>query len=269
MLVFNPRYLRAASSTWRVIHALVLRDARSRYGKYRAGYLWALMEPLIQMAVLWGFFELLHRRVPVHASMPVFLLTGIFVYTAWRSTGQRGADAIRSNKPLLTHPQVQPAFLVLAVVLLDLVTYAVMVLLSVMVLWIYFDEPLASWTDEPLHLMSALGALALLAFGWAMFNGQVARIWPVWSNIVKAFGRVMFFTSGIFYTMDSLPHAARKVILLNPLAHMIEWIRSAALPGFESTHYSMAYVIGWGIWLLFWGLAFDWILRLTGHTDHA
>ncbi|MBX7248816.1 MAG: ABC transporter permease [Caulobacteraceae bacterium] len=251
----------------RVVHALVLREARTRHGSTRIGYAWALVEPAIQLCVLWFFFELLGRRVPINASMPAFLLTGIFPYLAWRSASIRGATAVESNAPLMVHSQVQPVSIVTARVLLEMTSTLVIFLVFVVMLRLFGNEPLSSWTDEPLNLLGAFGAMSLLAFGFAMFNAGMARIIRFWPEVIRLSARVLFFTSGVFYTMESLPPQARAVILLNPLSHMIEWIRSAALPGFESDHYSILYVLGWAVWLTFCGLFMDWMLRLSGHAE--
>lgn len=262
-----PKLMRQFAAFGRVVHALILREARTRFGKQRLGYLWALAEPAMYLLGLWAFYELLGRRIPVHASMAAFLLTGIFPFMAFRSSSVRGATAVKSNLPLLVHPMVQPFSIVTSRVLLEFVTYMVVALLFILVLWIYFDEPLSSWTDEPLNLLFALSALMSLTFGFAVFNASVAQIVGWWPEVIKAFGRVLFFTSGVFYTMDTLPPQAREAILLNPMSHVIEWIRSAALPGFESLHYNAIYPFAWAAWLLFCGLFMDWLLRLTGHTE--
>ena len=266
-LSLPAKFGRQLESFGRVVHALILREARTRHGRSRLGYLWALLEPAVQLGVLWFFYELIGRRSPVNASMAAFLLTGIFPFLAWRSAAVRGATAIQSNLPLMVHPQVQPFSIVIARVVLELATNFVVWIFFILILKAFFNEPFSSWTDEPLHLLGAGGALALLAFGFAMFNASMSRIIGVWPDIIRMTARVLFFTSGVFYTMETLPPKARDVILLNPLAHVIEWIRSAALPGFESMHYNPVYVIAWGLWLLFVGLFIDWVVRLTGHVE--
>ena len=263
------KFVRQLEVFGRVVHALVLREARTRYGSLRVGYAWALAEPAIQLCVLWAFYELLGRRVPINASMPAFLLTGIFPYLAWRSASIRGATAVESNAPLMVHAQVQPVSIVTARVLLEMTSMLVIWLIFVVALWLFGGVGLDSWFDEPFGLLGAFGAMCLLAFGFALFNAGVARFVKFWPEVIRLSARVLFFTSGVFYTMESLPPQARAVILLNPLSHMIEWIRSSALPGFESEHYSILYVLGWGVWLTFVGLFLDWMARLSGHAEAA
>jgi capsular polysaccharide transport system permease protein len=266
-LSLPDKFARQLEVFGRVVYALLLREARTRYGSMRIGYAWALAEPAIQLCVLWFFYELLGRRVPINASMPAFLLTGIFPYLAWRSASIRGATAVESNAPLMVHSQVRPVSIVTARVLLEMASTLVIFSIFVVLLRLFAGEPLSSWTDEPLGLLGAFGAMCLMAFGFALFNAGVARFVTFWPEVIRLTARVLFFTSGVFYTMDSLPPQARSVILLNPLSHMIEWIRSAALPGFESEHYSIIYVLLWGLWLTFIGLFLDWMARISGHSE--
>jgi len=251
----------------RVVHALILRETRTRHGGLRLGYAWALVEPAVQLGVLWLFYELMGRRVPINASMPAFLLTGIFPYLAWRSASVLGSTAIESNGPLMVHSQVQPVAIVTARVVLEMATTLVVFLIFILLLKLFGGEPFSSWTDEPLSLLGAFGAMSFLAFGFALFNSGISRILTFWPEVIRMTARVLFFTSGVFYTMESLPPNARAIILLNPMSHMIEWIRSAALPGFESDLYSVWYILAWSVWLTFAGLFIDWLLRITGHAE--
>jgi capsular polysaccharide transport system permease protein len=40
----------------RVIHALIIRETRTRFGDSRLGYGWALIEPVLHIALLWVIF---------------------------------------------------------------------------------------------------------------------------------------------------------------------------------------------------------------------
>lgn len=58
----------------RVIYALILREALSKYGKSKIGYLWALVEPVAQVLILVLIFSGLGRQSPVGGDLAVFLL---------------------------------------------------------------------------------------------------------------------------------------------------------------------------------------------------
>ena len=49
----------------RVIYALIMREARTRYGSSNFGYAWAIVDPLVTLAVFVGIFSALGRASPI------------------------------------------------------------------------------------------------------------------------------------------------------------------------------------------------------------
>lgn len=255
---------------WRVIFALMIRESRTRYGKSDIGYLWAIIEPLAQLLILWWVFSTIAaRHPPIAASMPVFLVTGILPFNFWRSCVSRGGTAATSNTPLLTYPQVKVMDVILSRVLLDAATLVVVTLVFVVGLRYLYGEPFASWVDHPLSGILSLLGLLYFSLSCAILSAGITRIFPPWSDIFGYLGRPLWFISGIFFTLESLPAGARAYAQLNPIAHMLEWIRSAWLPGFESTHFSIMFVLQCSTIALFVGLFINWILVVAGFTDEA
>lgn len=221
----------------------------------------------MQLIVFWVIFTLLQRVVPVPASMPVFLMTGILPYNFWRGCISRGASATAANLPLLTYPQVKVFDVVLSRVLLDLATFAIVTVIIIVGLRFLYGEPFTSWVRDPIVLATGVVALLFFSLASSIFSANLARIWPLWIDIWSYINRPLYFASGIFFTLDSLPSGFRALAAYIPMAHVLEWIRTGAIPGFVSTVYSPAYVFSWAIALLFIGMSIDWVLRLTGHAD--
>lgn len=84
-----PKYIKVISQMARrsgfevqiaAVKALFLREIKTRFGKYRLGYLWALLEPTAHLIILIGIFGyIMHRTMP-DISFPVFLLNGLIPY---------------------------------------------------------------------------------------------------------------------------------------------------------------------------------------------
>lgn len=55
------------------VEALFLREIRTRFGKFRLGYLWAILEPSAHLLILLGIFGL--RYAPHYAR---HLVPGVF-----------------------------------------------------------------------------------------------------------------------------------------------------------------------------------------------
>lgn len=253
----------------RVIYALMIRESRTRYGKTDLGYLWAIIDPTIQLAVFWILFTILGRVIPVPATMPVFLITGILPYFFWRNCVGRGASAAQSNIPLLTYPQVKVIDVVIARVLLDFATFVIVTAIFVIGLRFLTGQPFTSWVRVPMLLATAVLGLFYFSFCSAVFSSSLARIWPIWPEIFGYLSRPLYFASGIFFTLQQLPTGFRGLGQYLPTANMLEWIRTGAIPGFISTSYSAMFVIEFSTIVLVIGLLIDWTLRLIGHADEA
>ncbi|NNC72607.1 MAG: ABC transporter permease [Sphingomonadaceae bacterium] len=269
--LFGDRWfaeLRASLETmYRVIHAIIIRESRTRYGNSNIGYAWALIDPLIELSVLVIAFSLLGRTGPVAAPLSVFLITGIVPFFFWRSAVGRGASAVSANLGLLTYPQVMPADIVIGRVVLDAATTFVIFLLFVIGSFFIIDVPAGMFFGDPGGLLLAGLAFFYFTLASAFFSSSLARILPIWQNVWSYMSRPIWLLSGIFFTLESLPPAAREYIYYNPIAHMIEWFRSAAIPTFESQVYDPFYPLAVATVFLLIGLVIDRILIMTGDEE--
>lgn len=260
--VRSDPFFRGARISLVTIYALFLRDAITRHGRRSAGYVWVLIEPLLQLTVMMAVFSFFGRAPAVGDSMVVFFLTGILPVILLRSAIVRGASAISSNRGLMAYPQVSGFELVTARMLLDVVTYAIVFALVALTMFAFTGLPLTAWVSEPLKLLGALSALVILCYGAGFLSAQIGRVFVQWSDLMSGMGRLLFFTSGVWYTLGTLPPRLREAVSYNPLAQVIEWIRDGAIGGFDSRHIDFAYPIAFGVVCLFVGLFVEWLLRL-------
>ena len=113
----------ALMGTFEVVHALALRETRTRFGAHKLGYLWALVEPTLMILTFYILFALASRAAPTGMTLFSFIATGIIPYLLFANTVKRVAEAINGNKALLFYPQVNPIDLVIARVFLEFTTY--------------------------------------------------------------------------------------------------------------------------------------------------
>lgn len=252
---------------WRVMFAIMIRESRTRYGSSNIGYTWALIDPLIELAVLLAAFTALGRTSPIPVPLSVFLMLGIVPFYLFRTCIGRGASAVSANLGLISYPQVMPADVVLARVLLEIATTLVVFVLFVFGLYMLIGISPAMFVGDPTGLLMALLSLIYFAVGAAFFSSSLSRVLPVWQNIWGYLSRPIWFLSGVFFTLQELPQGARQYMIYNPIAQQLEWIRSAAIPTWESNAYSPFYIVATSTILLVIGLAIDRILLLTGHEE--
>lgn len=252
---------------YRVIHAVIVREARTRYGSSNIGYAWALIDPFIELTVLVVAFSVIGRASPVAAPLPVFLITGIMPFFFWRGVVSRGANAVSANLGLLSYPQVMPSDIIIARVLLEVATTIVVYILFVFASFLANGTPIGLFFGNPSQMLLAMATIFYFSMASAFLSSSLARVLPIWQNIWGYLSRPIWLLSGIFFTLESLPQSAREFMGYNPIAHLIEWFRSASIPTFESGAYSPMFPISVATVFLVIGLVIDRILLMTGDEE--
>jgi capsular polysaccharide transport system permease protein len=254
----------------RVIYAIVLRESRTRYGSSDLGYVWALVDPLIQLTVLLLIFEAVGRTSPIPVPLPVFLMTGIIPFHFFKDCVSRGAKAGPANLALLTYPQVKVADVVIGRVILEAVTAVAVYFMFVVALRVTMDIPLNSWVGELDEQAASLAAIFYFGLAFGLFSSSLARLTPLWDSIWSYMARPLWLLSGVFYSLSAIPsHGGRHFMAYNPLAHLLEWWRSASIPYWDSAFYSPAFVLTCATGVLVIGLLTDRVLALIGHSEAA
>jgi tetratricopeptide (TPR) repeat protein len=85
-----PTLLSRLATQRRVIRALVIRETRTRFGESRLGYGWAVLEPLLHIALLSIVFALImHGRPPIGSEFFTFYFTGLLRYSGANGTSPK------------------------------------------------------------------------------------------------------------------------------------------------------------------------------------
>ena len=232
----------------RVIHALILRETRTRFDRNKLGYLWALFEPMSFILVLVAMFSAMGKGSPIGTDqdLPLFFLTGMIPWLFFSNTVNATMVGIEGNRALLAYPQVKPFDVLLARALLEFATLTV-VFVFLLLIFAYFS--IYRSIDSFLGLFAAIASLWLFAIGIGCLNATILLFIPSYRQTYAVIQRPFFFVSGIFFTVDGLPEAVREIALYNPILHAIEWFRSAYFQSYESAYLDTRYL--WSLVLVF------------------
>lgn len=242
----------AIATQARVINALVLRETKTRYGNYKIGFLWAIIEPAVSVALFALIFSSMRQDAP--GGMPVvpFMLVGFVSFAMFKEPWVKMQSSISQSRQLLTFPQVTTFDVTLAKGLLEIiVTLFVLALL----LFLAFVIGVDIRVERPLGVLAVLGLLATGSLGMGFFFASLEPLVPSVKQITsQVLGRPLFFSSGLFFVADIVPEAILKYLLYNPILHMIELVRGEFFYGFETRHGSWFYASSWSFGLLALGL---------------
>jgi capsular polysaccharide transport system permease protein len=98
---------------------------------------------------------------------------------------------------------------------------------------------------EPAKILLALGMASLLGFGVGAIGSSLNLMLPTTARIVPMLLRLLFFTSGLFFSVSELPLKLQNILFFNPIAHIIELMRSGFSSTYPARFVSVSYVAGW------------------------
>jgi ABC-type polysaccharide/polyol phosphate export permease len=231
--------LRSAAIQRRVLHALLMREVITRFGRDNLGVLWLVAEPMVftlGVATLWFAVGLQHG-----SSLPIiaFAITGYSSVLLWRNCASRCAMAIESNKGLLYHRNVRVIDVFLTRILLEIAgATGSFIFLAVFFTWI-------GWMPLPADpLKVAFGWLMLAWFGasLALLIGAGTAYTPIAERLWHPAAYLLFPLSGAAFMVDWLPLRFQEGVLLLPMVHGVELLRDGYFGQAVNTRYSVGYM---------------------------
>lgn len=236
----------------RVLHALILRELKARYGNRRLGFLWALIEPLMFISVFVAGFHLIGRGAAMGIPVPLFFVAGFSPFFMFRDVFSEVTQGTRGQQALLMFPQVTRMDLLIAKVIVNaLVSISVFFILMIGLAFLGFTYRI----EDPLGVMIGFGLMIVLGFGLGLTLGAIGIRYEFVRSIAEPLlGRPLFLTSGLFFSASMLPPVARDIVLYNPLMHCTELIRASMFERFSSRYIDLEYVMMFALVLVSLGL---------------
>ena len=206
------------------IHALTLREIKTRFGVNKLGYFWALAEPAAQAVVLAALFSIVGRESVAGIHVALFLIVAILPFKFFSKLLPQLAVSVQSNKALLGYRQVAPIDPLLTRFIIEAATFVIVyVLIMLSMAWMGFDVI----PHDPLGLLLVSLLLALLGIGLGILLCSAVEYWADTPKLLTMLMTPMFFVSGIFFSAVMVPEKYWYLLDWNPIFHAIELSRDA------------------------------------------
>jgi len=210
------------------------------------GILWWLIEPVLYMSVFYLIFGVMFQRGG--EGFVYFLLVGLVVWKWFDSSIRNGMVSLQTSAAVIQQVY-QPKFIFpVIVVLINTSKFLFVMLLLLLFLLISGKSASIAW----LALLPLIGIQLVLTVGISSLCATIIPFVPDLKWVVDNVLTMMFFLSGVFFDISTLPENFQGWLRLNPMAVMIESYRSALLLG---------QMPDWG--QLFWVLLFSCILTVA------
>ncbi|MDJ0625995.1 MAG: ABC transporter permease [Candidatus Caenarcaniphilales bacterium] len=233
-----------------VLFALFIREIKTRFGEYKLGYFWAVVEPLTQVLFFVFIWSILGRTSfnGVHSS--VFLVTSVVPWFCFANCISRSNSAIEANRVLFVYKNVQPTDTVFNRVCLEFLIHLVVYVIMLLGLLLFgFD---VSINDPFMHLLAWM-VLFAYSLGFGFLTCLFSTTFKSASSIVGVIKRVLYFSSGVFFPLSSLPTQVQNFIKWNPLLQLIEFLRASYFESFSIDNEFILYTSFISLIILFYG----------------
>ncbi|MFT3818916.1 MAG: ABC transporter permease [Rubrivivax sp.] len=218
-------------SSWWLFLRFAQREITNRFAGSLLGGLWALLHPLaLLLTYNFVFTSVLRVRPPPETTVPflVFLALALWPWLAFAESVTRGTLSVVGNGALVKKIPFAHELVVYAAVAacfaLQLAGFVVVLLFI-------------AFIGHPLQLAGlplvgyCLLALGCLATGLALLLGALqVFVRDVEQGLTPVLG-IVFYLCPIVYTMAMVPDWLKAWVWLNPVAVLIEGVRSALLQG--------------------------------------
>lgn len=214
-----------------ILSEFVRRELRLRYLGTFTGLGWALIQPVLQLAIYgYVFTTIFAARLPEQEfgslSFVAFLAVGLWPWTAFAEALTRSITAIQDNAGLLGKVALPRPVLVAAPVIAGFLLHAAG---FVLVLGLLIAGGWIDWRWQALAIVPLLLILAVFTLGLAWL---LAAVCVFVRDLAHAVGQVlmlMFFLTPVLYPRSLVPEAMLPVADANPMALFIGLFRQAVL----------------------------------------
>jgi len=204
---------------------LLAREMKLRYERSRLGMIWAVLNPLIQIAIFnFVFHSMIRLDIPHY---PLFVFTGLLAWNWFREGLMSSVGAITSNRELVRQPGFPIGVLPIVAITVPLID----LLAALPVLLVFL---LASGTNLTLAILT-LPVLIVLQFLFLLAIGFVlASVHVTFRDVQHLLGVVLmmlFYLTPVFYALEMVPDSARAIYDLNPITRLITYYRQILIDG--------------------------------------
>lgn len=208
-----------------LLRELVITDFKLRYQSSFLGYVWSLLRPLALFVILYFVFVKFLRVGESVEHFPVYLLFGIVIWNYFSEVTNNGVSAIVSRGDLLRKLNFPKYVIVLAGSFSALINLGLN-LLVVTVFAVINDVPLlGSLIWLPLLIVELFILALSMAFLLSALFVKIRDVNYIWEVIMQG----AFYATPILYPLSIIPELAQKILILNPVAQIIQDIRYVAI----------------------------------------
>ncbi len=208
-----------------LLYFLTWRDVKVRYKQTVIGFLWAIIQPFLKMVVFSIIFGGLAKMDSEGFPYPIFLYAGLLPWQFFASAVSRSGESVVGSANLIQKVYFPRLVIPIASVGACLVDFAISFIILIVLMFYYSIIPtLSIFMVLPLVLATIFTAL-----GVGMFISALNVAYRDFRYVLPFLVQIWMFLTPVIYSTGIIPENWRWLILLNPMAGIVDAYRSAIL----------------------------------------
>jgi len=209
-----------------LLYFLTWRDIKIRYTQTALGVAWAVLQPLISMAIFSIIFGRLAKLPSSDIPYPVFAFAALLPWQLFSGALSRASTSLVANRNLLTKVYFPRLIIPLSAAGAGLLDFAISLLVLMVLMLIYGIRPTCALLTLPLLILLVLLTAVAVSLWLSALNVQYRDVEHAIPFLIQAW----MYASPVAYSSELIPGGVWQILYgLNPMAGVIQGFRWALL----------------------------------------
>lgn len=255
----RPSLSNYLKQTWErrtFIYELAKARVQSQNERNRLGMVWVVLKPTFN-ALMYGFIFGVLQGGSKPADFPIYVVIGVFLFEFFSSSMNGGAKSITGNTALVQSLSFPRMSLPVAQVTQNFLT--LMPMLGVMFLYAIILGTIPKWSW--LGIIPIVLLFTIFNMGIAFICARITVHVRDFTNLLPLIGRVLFYTSGVLFSVDRLLGPWPWMITVfeyHPIYQTLTLARSLIMDSVPYEPRAWFVIAAWAIGTLIFGLIYFW-----------
>ncbi|MGF6178466.1 ABC transporter permease [Ensifer sp. 4252] len=241
-----------------VMHAVILRDIRSRFFNHGLGFLIVPLLPLAHVGLLLTIYHVTNREVVFGDDLQLFFATGLAPALGFNYLSRFMSVSLQANKGMTAFPVVRVLDIMLARAFLEFMGMNLAIFVLLIALTISGSD---IFPRDPAAALQAYAVTMTMGVGVGIIISVFAAIWPLAALFWALFIVVLYLASDGPIYLHAFPGSVLQAASWNPVFHAVQWVRSAYYPGYPTEYLDKTYLISWAFASVAVGLLLERLLK--------
>jgi lipopolysaccharide transport system permease protein len=210
---------------YELLYFLVWRDIKVRYKQTVLGAAWAVIQPLLSMAIFSIIFGHFAKIPSDGVPYPIFVYAGLLPWTFFANAVGSSSVSVIGQANIIKKIYFPRLYIPIASIGVGLVDFAVSFLVYVGIMLWYMHLPGLSVLLLPVLLLLTV----MLAAGVGLLLASVTVVYRDFRHVIPFMMQAWMYATPVVYPVAILPEKYRWVMALNPMAGVIGGFRSSLL----------------------------------------